>query len=43
MKRCAVSAACNHMISTKASVVTMTADTGRRTRTPTVCNANDPL
>ena len=30
-------------MSTNASTVTTTADTGRRTRTPTVCSASEPL
>ena len=31
------------MINANAMTTTTTADTGLRTRTPTVCNASDPL
>ena len=43
VNRDAVSLACSHMISVNARAVTTTAATGRRTRTPMVCSANDPL
>ena len=34
---------CIQRISANASTVTTTADTGRRSRTPTVCRASEPL